>query len=63
METLGTIFEGLIRPLLLWIREDSVGPALAGLIVIAGTVIIIYAFIGTVRRRTSTSTPQCRSIR
>ena len=49
METLGTIFEGLIRPLLLWIREDTVGPALAGLIVMAGAVIIVYALIETVR--------------
>lgn len=48
METLGTIFEGLIRPLLLWMREDSVGPALAGLIVIAGLIIVLIALYTTV---------------
>lgn len=49
MEGLGNFFEGLIIPLLQWIREDSVGPALAGLIVIAGTLIIVYALFETVR--------------
>jgi ABC-type transporter Mla subunit MlaD len=49
MEQFGIIFEGLIKPLLLWIREDSVGPALAGIIMIAGLIIIGYASIRTWR--------------
>ncbi len=43
MEVFGGFVEGLIQPLLLWIREDSAGPALAGVIVIAGLIIIARA--------------------
>ena len=48
MDGFGKFFEGLIVPLLEWIREDSVGPALAGLIVIAGLIIISIALFTTV---------------
>jgi len=46
MEKFGEIFEGFIQPLLLWIREDSVGPALAGIILIVGLIIIGCACYG-----------------
>ena len=49
MEWLGPEFEALITPLLDWIRKDSVGPAIAGLIVIAGTLIFALGIYRTSR--------------
>jgi ABC-type transporter Mla subunit MlaD len=48
-DQLGIYFKGLILPMLEWIKADNVGPALAGAIVIAGVIILCYAFFATVR--------------
>lgn len=52
MEYLGGIFDGLIGPLLFWIKGKGVGPGLAGLISIAGVSALIYAFTGWYRDST-----------
>ena len=49
MEWLGPEFQALITPLLDWIKKDSVGPAIAGVIVIAGTLIFALGLYRTVR--------------
>jgi len=45
---LGKYFEALITPLLEWVREPFVGPAIAGIIVIAGSIIIMIALVETI---------------
>ena len=40
LHVLGTLFEQLINPMLMWIKGDLVGPAIAGIIVIVGSIII-----------------------
>ena len=49
MEWLGAEFQALITPLLDWIKKDSVGPAIAGVIVIAGGLILAFGFYRTAR--------------
>ncbi|PPR09264.1 MAG: hypothetical protein CFH41_02575 [Alphaproteobacteria bacterium MarineAlpha11_Bin1] len=41
MEYLGPYFKDLITLLPNWMREDSVGPALAGMITIAGILVLV----------------------
>lgn len=48
MNRLGKFFEGYINPLLSWIREDNIGPALAALIVICGLLILFYGLAITI---------------
>ena len=47
MNALGTFFSGLIGPLLDWIRAEQTGPAIAGIILIAGIFIITFALLQT----------------
>lgn len=49
MNELGLLFEGIISPLLLWIKEDQTGPAVAGIIVISGLAILGIALTQTIR--------------
>ncbi len=49
LHALGIIFEDLIDPMLIWIKQDEVGPAVAGIIVIVGMIIIGIALVQTVR--------------
>lgn len=49
MNELGLLFEGIISPLLLWIKEDQTGPAVAGIIVISGLAILSIALTQTIR--------------
>jgi uncharacterized phage infection (PIP) family protein YhgE len=49
MDWIGLLFEGNIRFLLDWIKQDNVGPALAAIITIFGAAIILVAFVQTVR--------------
>ena len=49
LNELGLLFKGIIAPLLLWIKEDQTGPAVAGIIVILGLIIIGIAFTQTMR--------------
>lgn len=41
MEQLGLFSRDLIQPLLIWMRIETVGPALAGLITICGVVVLV----------------------
>jgi len=49
LNELGLLFEGIISPLLLWIKEDQTGPAVAGIIVISGLAILGIALTQTIR--------------
>lgn len=49
MNEFGLLFEGIIGPLLLWIKEEQTGPAVAGIIVLLGLVIIGIALTQTIR--------------
>jgi len=49
LNQLGSFFEGVIEPLLTWIRADQTGPAIAAVIVIAGILIIFIAAFQTIR--------------
>lgn len=49
MNEFGLLFEGIIDPLLLWIKEEQTGPAVAGIIVLLGLVIIGIALTQTIR--------------
>jgi archaellum component FlaC len=49
LNELGLIFEGIISPLLEWIKEDQTGPAIAGVIVIVGFLIISAALAQTIQ--------------
>ena len=49
MNDLGFLVEGLIGPLLSWIKEDQTGPAIAGAIVIAGALIVLIALVQTIQ--------------
>jgi uncharacterized phage infection (PIP) family protein YhgE len=49
MDWIGTLFEGNIRFLLDWIKQDNIGPALAAMITIFGLAIIFVALGQTIR--------------
>jgi DNA anti-recombination protein RmuC len=49
LNDLGSYFKGVIEPLLAWVREDNIGPALAALILIAGSIIVLVAFIQAIQ--------------
>ena len=42
MERLGLFFEDQIAPLLTWMQEVYVGPALAGMITLAGLLVLFF---------------------
>jgi len=48
VEQLGQFSSGFIQPLLLWMRIETVGPALAGLITICGILVLISLAAGFV---------------